>query len=255
MIFIITLLRKSWNVKMAQIYYAENTESKPESSIISYTNALSPLPTLLEQETYQIDLTLSEEELFRNLNKSSRTQIKQASTKSFTHCVEEHPSNEELLNFQRYYNHFAKDKNTSQCNSFHLKTLQLLRDQNALIVTKILNNQNEVFGYRVYVTDSIRSLNFYAVSHFRQNDLPEIKRLYSLASRYLIWENIMWFKQNGYATYDFGSLTNDENIRQFKRGFGGEVVKAYSGYASNNRVGKFVLWMRKIKMSSPYKNR
>ena len=136
-----------------------------------------------------------------------------------------------------------------------MKTLQLLRDQNALIVTKILDNQNEIFGYRIYLTDRIRSLNFYSVSHFRKNDVPEIKRLYSLASRYLLWKNILWFKQNGHAIYDLGSLTNDENIRQFKIGFGGEVVKAYSGYASNNRIGKFVLWIRKVKMNSPYKNR
>jgi lipid II:glycine glycyltransferase (peptidoglycan interpeptide bridge formation enzyme) len=252
---IITLLRKSWNVKMAHVYYAENTESKPESSIISYTNALRQLPTLQEQETYQIDLTLSEEQLFRKLNKSNRSQIKQATTKSFTHCIEKHPSNEELLNFQQYYNHFAKDKNTHQCNSFHLKTLQLLRDKNALIVSKILDDQNEVFCYRVYLTDYIRALSLYSASHFRKNDVPEIKRLYSLANRYLLWKNILWFKQNGHAIYDLGSLTNDENIRQFKIGFGGEVVKAYSGYASNNRIGKFVLWIRKVKMNSPYKNR
>lgn len=242
-------------MNIAQIYYADNTESRPESSIISYTNALHPLPTLLEQETYQIDLTLSEEELFRNLKKSNRSQIKQATTKSFTHIIETQPSNEELLHFQHYYNQFAKDKNTHQCNSFHLRTLKLLRDQNALIVTKILGNQNEIFGYRVYLTDCIRSLNLYSASHFRIGDLSENKRLFSLASRYLLWRNILWFKQNGHVVYDFGSLTNDENIRQFKMGFGGTIVKVYSGYVSKNRVGKVALCIRNLKMISPYKNR
>lgn len=222
MTLIITLFRKSWNVKMEQIYYGENTESKLESSIISYTNALRPLPTLQEQETCQIDLTLSEEILFQNLKKSNRSQIKQATNKSFTHCIEKNPSNGELLNFQQYYNHFAKDKHTHQCNSFHLKTLQLLRDKNALIVTKILDDQDDVFCYRLYLTDNIRALTLYSTSHFRKSDSPEV---YSLASRFLLWKNIIWFKQNGYAVYDLGSLTNDENIRQFKMGFGGEIVK------------------------------
>lgn len=241
-------------MKIAQIYYAENNGNDPVSSIMMYTNSLRPIPTLTEQETYQIDLSLSEEELFRNIKKSNRSQIKQATTKSFTHIIETQPSNEELLHFQHYYNQFAKDKNTYQCNSFHLKTLQLLRDQNALIVTKILDNQN-ILGYRIYLTDSIRALTLYSASHFRVSDLPENKRLFSLASRYLLWRNILWFKQNGHVVYDLGSLTNDENIRQFKIGFGGEVVKVYSGYVSKNKMGKFVLCIRNLKMNSPFKNR
>ena len=252
---IITLLRKSWNVKMAQIYYAENNGNDPLSSIMMYTNSLRPIPTLTEQETLQIDLTLSEEELFRNIKKSNRSQIKQATTKSFTHIIETQPSNEELLHFQHYYNQFAKDKNTYHCNSFHLKTLQLLRDQNALIVTKISDNQNRIFCYRIYLSDCIRALTLYSASHFRVSDLPENKRLFSLASRYLLWRNILWFKQNGHVVYDLGSLTNDENIRQFKMGFGGAIVKVYSGYVPKNRLGKFVLCIRNLKMNSPYKTR
>jgi lipid II:glycine glycyltransferase (peptidoglycan interpeptide bridge formation enzyme) len=240
---------------MAQIYYAEIGKELPTSSIISYTNAHHPIPTLTEQETYQINLTLTKDELFRNLKKSNRSQIKQAAAKSFTHIIETQPTNQELRHFQQYYNDFARDKNTHQCNSFHFKTLQLLRDQNALIVTKILDNQNKLFCYRVYLTDQIRALTLYSASHFRKNDLPETKRLYSLASRYLLWENILWFKENGHTIYDLGSLTNDENIRQFKFGFGGEIVKAYSGYASKNRIGKLVLWVRNLKMHSPLKNR
>lgn len=240
---------------MAQIYYAENNGNDPVSSIMMYTNSLRPIPTLTEQDTYQIDLTLTEDDLFRNLKKSNRSQIKQAAAKSFTHIIETKPTNQELRHFQQYYNDFAKDKKTHQCNSFHFKTLQLLRDQNALIVTKILDNQNKLFCYRVYLTDQIRALTLYSASHFRKNELPETKRLYSLASRYLLWGNILWFKENGHTIYDLGSLTNDENIRQFKFGFGGEIVKAYSGYASKNRIGKLVLWVRNLKMHSPLKNR
>lgn len=243
-------------MKIAQIYYAKITDQEAlTSSIISYTNALYPIPTLTEHETYQINLTLTEEELFRNLKKSNRSQIKQASSKSFTHFVNTEPSNQDLLHFQRFYNDFAKNKNTYLCNAFHLKTLQLLRDQHALVLTKILGEKEEPFCYRIYLTDQIRTLTLYSASHFRENELPETKRLYSLASRNLLWKNILWFKQTGHAIYDLGSLTTDENIRQFKMGFGGENVKAYSGYVSKNRIGKFLLWVRKMKMCFHIKNR
>ena len=75
----------------------------------------------------------------------------------------------------------------------------------------------------------------------------------SLASRYLLWNNILWFKQTGHITYDLGNLTVDENIRQFKMGFGGEIVKAYSGYVSTNLTGKFVMCFRKFKLFSDKK--
>lgn len=252
----LTLLRTSWNVKIAQTYYA----GKPElevipSSIISYTNAIYPIPTLTEEETYQIELDLSEEELFRNLKKSNRNQIKQAASKPFKHVIDTLPSNTDLLLFQQYYNQFAKIKHTYKCKAYHLKTLQLLRDQHALVLTKILSDQDELYAYRIYLTDQIRAYTLYSASHFRNNVLPETKRLSSLASRYLMWKNILWFKQTGHEIYDLGSLTEDKNIRQYKIGFGGEIVKSYSGYVSTNRTGKFILWLRKVKMNSSWKNR
>lgn len=241
---------------MAQIYYTTQlNEENLSATIVSYSNALIPIPNLLEHETYQIDLNLPEEVLFKNLKKSNRSQIKQAAAKSFTHIIQTNPTNQDLLLFQKFYNHFAKNKHTHRCNTFHLKTLQLLRDQNALVLTKILGEHEETLCYRIYLTDCIRALTLYSASHYRENNAQDIKRLYSLASRYLLWKNILWFKQNGHAVYDLGSLTTDENIRQFKMGFGGEIVKAYSGYVPKNRMGSFILWIRKVKMNSRWKNR
>ncbi len=103
------------------------------------------------------------------------------------------------------------------------------------------------------MTDHIHALTLYSASHFRINELPETKRLYSMASRYLLWKNILWFKESGHKIYDFGSLTTDKNIRQFKLGFGGEIVLVYSGYLSTNLKGSFILWARKMKMISRWK--
>ncbi|MGE6488908.1 hypothetical protein ACQKE5_11480 [Paenisporosarcina sp. NPDC076898] len=255
MTYILSLLRTSWYIKIAQIYYATQLhEENLSSSIVSYSNALIPIPNLSEQKTYQINLNLPEEILFGNLRKSNRSQIKQAAAKSFTHIIQTDPTNQDLLLFQKFYNHFAKNKHTHRCNAFHLKTLQLLRDQHALVLTKILGEKEETLCYRIYLTDRIRALTLYSASHYRRNNAPDIKRLYSLASRYLLWKNILWFKKNGHAIYDLGSLTTDENIRQFKMGFGGEIVKAYSGYVPKNRMGKFILWIRKVKMNSRWKH-
>lgn len=241
-------------MKLLQVYYASNLKiDKIQPSIISYINALQPIRNLTEQETYQIDLTLTEEELFKNINKSNRSQIKIAATKPFTHIVDTNPSYHDLVEFQQFYNTFAKKKQTHLCNSFHLKTLKLLCEQHALVLTKILGVQKEILYYRIYLTDHIHALTLYSASQFRLNELPETKRLYSIASRYLLWKNILWFKESGHKVYDLGSLTTDKNIRQFKLGFGGEIVLVYSGYLSTNLKGRFILWVRKMKMISRWK--
>ena len=44
-------------------------------------------------------------------------------------------------------------------------------------------------------------------------------------------------------------LADDENIRRFKLGFGGEIVSVYSGYEANSIIGALVLKIRNWKMA------
>ena len=126
---ILTLLRTKWNVKVTQTYYANKLDPNTvTASIISYTNALIQIPGLSEVETYQIDLSLTEDELFRRLKKSNRNEINQAASKLFTHIIDTHPSNTDLLLIQQFYNVFAKKKHTYKCKEYHLKPMKLLRD-------------------------------------------------------------------------------------------------------------------------------
>ena len=77
----------------------------------------------------------------------------------------------------------------------------------------------------------------------------EEKRKLSEGSRYLLWRNILYFKEHNHLTYDMGGLTTNENIWKFKMEFGGEVIPVYSGYEANSMIGKLVLWLRSVKMT------
>lgn len=50
-----------------------------------------------------------------------------------------------------------------------------LKDKNALVITKVLNEANEVLCYRVYISDDNIAFCLYSASHFRMKEKTEEK--------------------------------------------------------------------------------
>ncbi|MFE6169865.1 hypothetical protein ACQKND_05120 [Viridibacillus arvi] len=216
--------------------------------IEGFSHSLVPKKQLQQFETLYIDLTKSENELLQNLHRTNRKQIKKAADHHFHIQVLEKPSIADIRAFQEFYNQFATFAKTYSCNSFHVNTMNMLKDKNALVITKILNEENKVLCYRVYISDGNIAFCLYSASHFRMKENSEEKRLLSEANRYLIWRNILYFKSRNHTIFDMGGLTTNQNIRSFKMEFGGEIVHVYSGYEANTKIGQFILWLRIKKM-------
>ncbi|KQL33393.1 hypothetical protein [Psychrobacillus sp. FJAT-21963] len=247
--YIIILERKFLNIKMNTYYFLkEQILTEKLMDIVGFTHSLVHKKNLQKFETVHIDLTKSEEELFQKLHRTNRKQINKASLHDFRILVIDKPTIADVRAFQKFYNHSAKFTNTYSCNSFHVNTMSKLKDKNALVITQLLNEENEVLCYRVYISDGDTVFSLYSASYFRLKEKKEEKRLLSVASRYLLWRNILYFKGLKHTIYDMGGLTANENIRSFKMEFGGEITQVYSGYEANSLVGKLVLWLRTIKM-------
>ncbi|WP_144512367.1 hypothetical protein [Bacillus sp. FJAT-22090] len=221
---------------------------KRSTDILGFSHSLIPQKTLHKGETLYIDLTKSEEELFQKLHRTNRKQINKAAGHQFYIEVIDRPDMTDIRAFQQFYNYFAKSANTYPCNSFHVNTMSMLKDKNALVITKLANKANEVLCYRVYISDGDTVFSLYSASLFRLKERNEEKRLLSEASRYLLWRNILYFKEHQHTIYDMGGLTTNENIRKFKLEFGGEITEVYSGYEAYSFTGRLVLWLRSIKM-------
>ncbi|TQR17343.1 hypothetical protein [Psychrobacillus vulpis] len=226
----------------------EQILNEPLIDIGGFTHSKVPKKNLQQFETVYIDLTKSEEELFQKLHRTNRKQISKASMHDFHILVIDKPTIADIRAFQKFYNHFAKFTNTYSCNSFHINTMSKLKDKNALIITQLLNEENEVLCYRLYISDGDTVFSLYSASHFRLKEKAEEKRVLSIANRYLLWNNILYFKKLNYSIYDMGGVTANENVRSFKLEFGGEITQVYSGYEANSLVGKLVLWLRTIKL-------
>lgn len=198
-------------------------------------------------DTLQFDLTNEQEVLLKAMNQSTRRQIRKASKEQLAFIHLNKPTDQDLLTFQAFYNQFAKNKGTYNCGRFHMNTMKLLRDQDALVLMYMNNQKGEPLCGRVYIVDQDFVMNLYSASHFRMSESPAFKRLLGQANRYLIWRSMMCFKESGVHIYDMGGLTESENIRRFKLGFGGAVVPMYSGYEGDSFAGRLIVKMRNWK--------
>ncbi|MBT2639681.1 hypothetical protein [Bacillus sp. ISL-39] len=245
----IIISRKYWGINVVNIYFPSNDQLLGAvQGIVGITQASKPLDGLNPLETLQIDLNKTEAELFADMKKSTKQQIKQAMKIShLVYNIASNPSDREIFEFRSFYNKFAAVKNTYRCRKFNLKTLQLLRDKNSLIISRIIDGEmQETLCYRVYVYEHNRVTPLYSVSHHLSADDPQRKRLLSLAHRYLKWKDMLWLKGAGCQLYDNGGLTNDPNIRKYKIEFGGTIITEYSGYTAGNLLGKTILALRKL---------
>ena len=71
------------------------------------------------------------------------------------------------------------------------------------------------------------------------------------SNRYLTWHNILRYKAEGLQFFDFGGwhLGNDPDrlsINDFKRGFGGQVVREYQCEQILTLKGRLVLYAAKL---------
>ena len=230
------------------IYFAEERNTASErKKLVCYYQTKRPAQSLQTQKTLQIMLQQDEEILLANLSKMNRYMLRRAKKESYEVIVKENPSDQELLEFQQFYNAFAKIKNTNRVRKFHLQTLKLLREKGALVYTKLQNDKGEALCFRLYITDEDIVFNLYTGTAVWIKDRPDLKHQIRFANRYFLWENMMMFRSKGYEHYDFGAVTDKDEINEFKLGFGAQEVEVYYGYLTDSKLGKVILRLREWK--------
>lgn len=216
------------------------------STLNGFSHSLVKNERLQSLQTVHIDLEKSESALLADIHKENRRQIRKAEKQNMQFLIVEQPTELELKRFQMFYNRFAKSKNTFRFGSFHLTTMKKLMEKNALVFTYVTDQTHQqLYCYRIYVSDGEFAMTLYSASNVGLQGSPQNNRLLSEANRYAIWRNIIYFKEKGVKKIDMGGLTDQPSIRDFKLGFGGEIVTVYSGYETSSAIGRLVLTCRK----------
>jgi hypothetical protein len=182
---------------------------------------LAPRPGLTRKPfwTLAVDLTQDEAALSAGLNGTTRTQVRQGEKLGVV-CA---PGT--AAEFLGFFNDFAKEKGIAGTSAAKLASFG-----DSLRVTEA-RLEGQILAMHVWCLDQgLGRVRLIHSATGRFGD-PERQNASGRANRLLHWWEMLAFKAEGVATYDWGGYAKDtedpakQGINHFKDGFGGALVE------------------------------
>jgi lipid II:glycine glycyltransferase (peptidoglycan interpeptide bridge formation enzyme) len=197
--------------------------------------------------TLFIDLKETEEVIFSRFEKNTKYEINRAKQKDNITTVTMDARSDKYT-FYDFYNKFAVSKHLQ---AIDMEETDLLIDNNMFIIRAAASN-NEYMVLHSYVTANGRARLMQSASLFRESCDVSYRNMTGRANRLLHWEDIRYFKSQGYLIYDFGGISTDVNdkekqaIARFKECFNGVKVKEYKSVVPITLKGLACILYKKI---------
>ena len=183
------------------------------------------------------DLTLPEEELLQNIDKNVRYEIRRAGKENVackTFGLGDAGISQVIDEFDQAYREMYRLKGLS------VKSVgKYLREIGERGIISIAYLENRPVVYHVYIVGEGIARLLYSVSVFRECDSNNDRSAIARGNRYLHWNDMVLFKEQGFQIYDWGGYSTDpelENISKFKAGFGGIMKDTYYATLSGSRL-------------------
>jgi len=222
----VTTELKSFIFKKKIVWFSHTPfDSKDCDAIYFYAcpNNITP-PGFIKSEspTIIIDLKKDYDELWKNIGKTTRKDIKRAKKRRIV--IEQNKNYEE---FYKMYQNFTKQKGF-KAFPFDIKSMKKLgtlftASFEGTILSGLLTVQDSK-NIRALLGGSIR---------FQANE--SLRPMVSLANKFIIWKAIEYAKEEGYPLFDLGGYfgeTRKNNSQAtldfFKRQFGGTIITYYN---------------------------
>lgn len=222
------------DINLIQIAYREIIKKYKPFKINFYSITLSRFKNksffegnkfdeIYEYASNQVNLSLTEEELFSLLHSKHRNVIRKAEKDGV--IVYENSSLDGIEKFQKIsietYSRSGKDGLALGYLQNHFNALS----QSSNIRIFFSSKDNKIQAAAIFLLSKYLSIYWHGAS---------INNSYGGAANYLHWEVMKIFKNEGIKYYDFGgiSLSDDEkaqSINRFKIRFGGEMIHCYGG--------------------------
>lgn len=168
------------------------------------------------RKTLVIDLTKSEELLFKELKSNTRNEIRKASNLGL--LISEINNKQTFIDF---YNEFASSKGLPSINIRHLTKYPNLQIFAVSYNGDILTMHANVFDEEEKIVRLLYSASIRLNSNVNRN-------IIGISNRFLHFSEFITFKNKHYIQYDFGGINENPNdvqqynITKFKKGFGGD---------------------------------
>lgn len=249
-----------WNT----IYFAERRVQQEErhADIIEYNylmhggkeikDIFSHSYECREFITMVTDLKQEENELFENIEKNGRYEIRRAEREGVVFFYYDSSIGRGILEkVIDFYNTFV---DTKEELSFKLsyEWIEPFLMQNAFWCTMAVKDE-EILAVHLYYCDDTRVRLWYSASLFRNKNDVQKKNEIGRANRFLHWKDICSFKEMGFSVYDWGGYSSEGATAgngRFKKSFGGDVERGICLLMSGSLWGKLGLFYRKMKNGS-----
>jgi len=165
-------------------------------------------------------LDISEEEIFKRFTRTVRNEVRRCEKENVQCGLIENADE-----FRRFHNDFAAAKGT------YLADKGLIDGYKENLVITCAKRDGKVLAAHAYLCDrGAGTVRLLFSSNARLTERFDVN-LVGRANKFLHFRDMLYFKEHGYAVYDFGGFaynTSDkerQGINSFKRSFGGELVQ------------------------------
>ena len=173
------------------------------------------------RKTIWIDLLKSDDEILMDFKSNTRNEVRKAIREGC--CLEKV---DDINEFVDYYNAFAREKGLGEITAG-----TITKYPHVLIYKSSLEGKPLTMHASIVDNDhKIVRLLYSASVRF---DEGVDRKSVGLSNRFLHYMELLEFKKQGLAIYDFGGINEDENDREqynittFKKGFGGKIIEEF----------------------------
>lgn len=259
------ILKKGRSLKYVEVYFAETADYtvKQKCDICTYRNIYTlhdERNNHFSEYTLISDLSQSEDELWKQINKNTRYEIRRAERYEleFITYDSKQIKNEDGFSFDKFSDMYEKMfAEKGMPRKFDREEFYNIVKFGGGIITAVLFN-SEPIVYHFYIYDETHTKLTISCSELWSEDGSIEKNLIGYANKWLHWKDFLYFKEIGVESYDWGGVTwNEENpgklagINKFKQSFGGKPVSYYSETVVMS--GKAKLFKRLSKLKSRIK--
>lgn len=203
-------------------YVKIDPNSKEQKEFMKYQNLKKSPHPLFPEWTIMLDLTKSEEELFKKMKRKTRYNIRLAQRKGV--IVKEMSNDKGFEIFVKlYFETCKRQKYKGHTPEYHKIIWETLKNKIAHILVAFYKNI-PVAAYELFLYKNVLYYPYGGSNYNYRN---------TFASNLLMWETIRFGKRKGAKIFDmWGSLPQNYNkshpwagFTRFKEGYGGEFVQ------------------------------
>jgi hypothetical protein len=227
------LIYRSRFLTREEVWFDNDPDDTRLVDWILYHQRSRPVPRSRAKyfHTYVIDLTQSCEQLQARLSEDTAYKIRRARDRDKIICENQDPRDPKVIShFEQVYNQFAATKRLAPLDRARTESMAAA---GVLDMSVAKDPQGNVLVYHANYRDPRRATGLELPSQHRKFSDSKARNLIGRANRYLTWSEILRYKEKGLKCFDFGGWYhgNDPDmlrVNDFKKGFGGQVVREYN---------------------------